>query len=72
MTPPLLTTSQAATYLSTSPRTLEDWRLRGGGPVYSKVGRRLVRYRAEDLERFVEDGALTNTGGGRTDCLRSI
>jgi excisionase family DNA binding protein len=64
MTERLLTTSEAATYLGTSPRTLEDWRLKGGGPVYRKVGRRLVRYQAADLARFVEDGARTNTGGG--------
>lgn len=64
MVEPLLTTGQAATYLGTSPRTLEDWRLRGGGPVYRKVGRRLVRYRVDDLARFVEDGARVNTGGG--------
>lgn len=37
-----LTTRQAAEVLGVSPRTLEDWRLRGGGPVYRKVGRRLV------------------------------
>ena len=65
MTEPLLTTSEAATYLGTSPRTLEDWRLRGGGPMYRKVGRRLVRYRAADLEAFVENGARVNTGGGK-------
>lgn len=60
----LLTTAEAATILGTSPRTLEDWRFRGGGPVYRKVGRRLVRYSAADLERFLADGARTNTGGG--------
>jgi len=65
MAEPLLTTGQAASYLGTSPRTLEDWRLRGGGPVYRKVGRRLVRYHADDLAQFVEDGARINTGGGK-------
>jgi excisionase family DNA binding protein len=67
MREPLLTTCEAATYLGTSPRTLEDWRLRGGGPVYRKVGRRLVRYIPADLERFVEEGGRTNTGGGRPE-----
>ena len=62
---PLLTTGKAATYRSTSSRTFEDWRLRGGGPVYRKVGRRLVRYHAADLGRFVEDIARINTGGGK-------
>ena len=64
MTEPLLTTAQAATLLGTSPRTLEDWRLRGGGPVFRKVGRRLVRYSHPDLEEFLADGARINTGGG--------
>ena len=35
----LLTTSEAAEHLGTSPRTLEDWRTRGGGPVYLKLGK---------------------------------
>lgn len=64
----LLTTEQAATYLSTTKRTLEAWRLTGGsggrpGPVFVKVGR-LVRYRPSDLEAFVAEGMRTNTGGG--------
>ena len=64
----LLTTEQAATYLGTTRRTLEAWRLPGGsggrpGPVFVKVGR-LVRYRPSDLEAFVADGVRTNTGGG--------
>jgi hypothetical protein len=65
----LLTTQQAAaTYLGTTRRTLEAWRLTGSsggraGPVFVKVGR-LVRYRPSDLEAFVADGVRTNTGGG--------
>ncbi len=61
----LLTTIEAAALLGTSPRTLEDWRLRGGGPIYRKVGRRLVRYSPTDLERFTAEGARINTGGGK-------
>jgi hypothetical protein len=64
MAEPLLTTLQAAAFLGTSPRTLEDWRLRGGGPTYRKLGRRLVRYSAADLASFLEAGARINTGGG--------
>ncbi|WP_443749395.1 helix-turn-helix transcriptional regulator [Asticcacaulis solisilvae] len=58
----LLTTQQAATFLGASPRTLEDWRLRGGGPVYRKIGRRLVRYCDTDLSAFIASGARLNTG----------
>ncbi|MDP2259954.1 MAG: helix-turn-helix domain-containing protein [Caulobacter sp.] len=66
----LLTTRDAAEFLGVSPRTLEDWRLRGGGPLFCKVGARLVRYLVEDLVLFVEAGSRTNTGGavpGATD-----
>ena len=52
----LLTTVQAAEWLGTSRRTLEDWRLRGGGPVFRKLGRRLVRYAPADLEAFASKG----------------
>lgn len=64
MTARLLTNAEAAERLGVSPRTLEDWRLRGGGPVYRKLGRRLVRYSPDDLDAFVGEGARTNTGGG--------
>lgn len=57
----LLTTSQAATFLGVSPRTLEDWRLRGGGPQFRKL-RRLVRYHPADLMRFAERDIRDNTG----------
>jgi len=63
--PRLLTTAEAAAHLGTSPRTLEDWRLRGGGPVFRKVGSRLVRYAPTDLDAFIAEGARVNTGGGR-------
>lgn len=59
----LLTTAEAAERLSASPRTLEHWRLRGGGPVFRKVGSRMVRYAPADLDAFVEQGARVNTGG---------
>ena len=61
----LLTTAEAADRLGTSRRTLEDWRLRGYGPVYRKLGSHLVRYDPHDLDRFIADAARINTGGGR-------
>lgn len=58
----VFTTPEAAAFLGVRPRTLEDWRVYGGGPVYRKVGRHLVRYLRADLEAFLEKGAKTNTG----------
>lgn len=43
---------QAAVRLAVSVRTLQQWRVSGGGPRFAKIGR-CVRYRASDLEAFV-------------------
>lgn len=59
----LLDTSDAAEVLGISPRTLEDWRWRGGGPPFFKLGRRMVRYRPEDLMAFALKSRFQNTAG---------
>ena len=64
MLDPLLTTEEAAACLGTTKRTLEAWRSLGGGPIFVKLGGRLVRYRPRDLEAFVSAGGRVNTGGG--------
>lgn len=43
---------QAATRLAVSVRTLQQWRVSGGGPRFAKFGR-CVRYRVSDLEVFI-------------------
>jgi hypothetical protein len=58
----LLSTVEAGTYLGVSPRTLEDWRLRGGGPLFRKVGPKLVRYLLSDLLAFIGQASRANTG----------
>ncbi len=50
---PLLTEVQAAEALNVKPRTLQAWRLRGGGPPYAKLGSS-VRYDIGRLNRWVE------------------
>jgi hypothetical protein len=50
----------AADFLSVSTRTLEGWRLRGGGPVFIKAGRS-VRYRLCDLLEWSEAQRRTST-----------
>jgi predicted DNA-binding transcriptional regulator AlpA len=47
-------------------KTLQGWRLRRQGPPYVKVGRRLVRYPAEDLHRWIH----SLSGGGATTAGR--
>lgn len=49
----LLTTPEAAAYLGVKPGTLADWRWRGGGPPYRKIGKKAIRYALEDLEAWV-------------------
>ncbi len=43
-----------------SERTLEGWRLRGGGPRYLKIGRRVV-YRCRDLDAWLAARERTST-----------
>ena len=49
----LLTETQAAEFLQVSPRTLQAWRVRGGGPRYQKLGR-AVRYQRRALVEWLE------------------
>lgn len=50
----LLDERRAAAYLSVSPRTLRNWRTRGGGPKFVKVSARCIRYRVKDLAEWTE------------------
>ena len=48
---PNLSSAQAAAFLGVKVATLSDWRYRGRGPRYVKMGRR-VHYRYSDLIEF--------------------
>ena len=56
----LLNTKEAAKLLSVSKATLETWRCRGGGPAFVKY-QRAVRYRMEDLDKFISESIRENT-----------
>jgi len=57
----LVTTQQAAAYLGgLKPNTLEGWRVSGKGVPFVKIGR-LVRYRLEDLDAYLEAQIRTST-----------
>jgi DNA-binding transcriptional MerR regulator len=46
-----LLTEEVARRLRLSPRTLEQWRYRGIGPAFRRVGGRVI-YAVEEIERF--------------------
>ena len=56
----------AAAYLNVSVRCLEDWRKRGTGPKWKKVGRRVI-YRFAELDAHLERGDQPPTGDAATD-----
>jgi hypothetical protein len=56
-----LNTGEAARYLGISPRTLQDWRLRGSddpgerGPRFVTATPRLVLYEVQELDRWLDE-----------------
>ena len=58
-----LKTAEAARLLRLSPRTLESMRVRGGGPVFRRHGRRVV-YSREDLIAWSDGQARCSTSEG--------
>jgi predicted DNA-binding transcriptional regulator AlpA len=56
----LLNEAQTELLLGVSARTLQAWRLRGGGPKFVKAGR-AVRYRRRDLLDWIDKGTVENT-----------
>jgi predicted DNA-binding transcriptional regulator AlpA len=50
----LLRTREAAEFLGVRPATLVDWRLKGTGPMFRRLGR-VVVYEAEHLNRWVDE-----------------
>src|SRR3546814_20836212 len=51
--PRRLSEREAAAYLGpVTPRTLQDWRIKGMGPAYTKLGGR-VAYDVADLDSFI-------------------
>jgi excisionase family DNA binding protein len=49
---PMMRESEAAQRLGLSKRTLQKWRVTGGGPDFLKLGRS-VRYSVKSLERWL-------------------
>jgi hypothetical protein len=55
-----LPTISAAEYLNISPRTLEKFRVVGGGPAFHKFGRRCL-YHLSDLEAWAANRRRRST-----------
>ena len=60
----LLNEREAAEFLGYSVRALQNWRVRGGGPLFVKVSARSIRYRRRDLISWTESLLAANTSGG--------
>lgn len=56
----LLNQREAADLCRLSPRTLERYRCSGFGPVYRKLGRRVL-YRPADIDAWIERRLRTST-----------
>jgi hypothetical protein len=67
-TGPYFVTKKAAAYLGLSARTLEKHRVCGTGPVYRKIGGRII-YTKEDMDRWVARGFRTSTSDPGTDTI---
>jgi len=51
----------AAEFLCLSFRTLQNWRVRGGGPRFIRISSRCIRYRISDLEEWIAGRTVSNT-----------
>ncbi|GMV70895.1 MAG: DNA-binding protein [Leptolyngbya sp. PLA2] len=61
----LLTTEEAARYLSISAKEMERMRREGRGPRWAKFSRKLVRYSIEELREWVAQRTVSNTAEGK-------
>jgi predicted DNA-binding transcriptional regulator AlpA len=74
MQPPLnppryLRTREAAMLLGLSPRTLEKHRTYGTGPIYRKLGGRVV-YALADLQQWADSGTVSSTSDPNSKTVR--
>jgi hypothetical protein len=63
--PYLMTQGEFCSYTRKSTKTAEADRLKGRGCPYVKIGR-AVRYRADDVMRFIEQNTMTSTADAAT------
>jgi len=61
--PKTLNEKQMCEVLGISPKTAQAWRHTGRGPAWHRLGKRLVRYRAEDVTAFLDGGRIEAVPG---------
>jgi predicted DNA-binding transcriptional regulator AlpA len=66
-----LNASEAAKLLGLAPSTLAKLRLNGNGPVYCKLGRRVV-YRGADLEQWLQSRTVRDTSDADARFLKAL
>ena len=57
----LLSEAQTSELLRVTPRALQAWRQRGGGPAFVRISSRCVRYRRRDLVGWAEARLRSST-----------
>jgi len=57
----LLTEKEAAALICYTPRALQNWRVRGGGPKYVRVSARSIRYQRRDVLKWIEERKQSHT-----------
>ncbi len=67
--PRYLRTDEAALFLGLSPRTLEKHRTYGTGPLYRKLGGRVV-YAVADLQEWADLGTVSSTSDPNSRTVR--
>jgi predicted DNA-binding transcriptional regulator AlpA len=69
--PSVVTAKAAAKFVGLSESTLAKLRLNGNGPVYCKLGRRVV-YRPADLERWLQSRTTRDTSDADARFLKAL
>jgi len=69
--PITVSAGDAAKLLGLAPSTLAKLRLNGSGPIYCKLGRRVV-YRRDDLEAWLESRIAHDTSDADTRLPKSL
>lgn len=60
----LLREKEVAQILGTGLSTVQQWRLRGKGPKFCRLGSRMIRYRESDIRAYIENmEAYSSTSG---------